>query len=46
VRRMTAAVGLPCLRLIRFAVGPWSLAGLNPGEQKRILWEPPHGVHL
>jgi 23S rRNA pseudouridine2457 synthase len=32
VRRMTAAVGLPTLRLVRYAVGPWSLAGLGPGE--------------
>ena len=31
VRRMTAAVGLPTLRLIRYAVGPWSLDGLAPG---------------
>ena len=31
VRRMTAAVGLPTLRLIRFAVGPWTLDRLAPG---------------
>jgi len=31
VRRMTAAVGLPTLRLIRWSVGPWTLAGLAPG---------------
>ena len=31
VRRMTAAVGLPCLRLIRSAIGPYNLAGLVPG---------------
>jgi 23S rRNA pseudouridine2457 synthase len=29
---MTAAVGLPTLRLVRFRVGPWSLDGLAPGE--------------
>ena len=29
VRRMTAAVGLPTLRLIRCAVGPWTLDGLR-----------------
>lgn len=32
VRRMTAAVGHPTLRLIRVAVGPWHLAGLAPGQ--------------
>jgi 23S rRNA pseudouridine2457 synthase len=32
VRRMTAAVGHPTLRLIRAAVGPWRLDGLAPGE--------------
>lgn len=32
VRRMTAAVGHPTLRLIRYAIGPWTLAGLAPGE--------------
>ena len=32
VRRMTAAVGLPCLRLIRSAIGPYNLAGLTPGS--------------
>jgi 23S rRNA pseudouridine2457 synthase len=31
VRRMTAKVGLPTLRLIRHAIGPWSLDGLAPG---------------
>ena len=32
VRRMTAAVGHPTLRLIRYAIGDWSLDGLAPGE--------------
>ena len=32
VRRMTAAVGLPTLRLVRHAIGPWLLDGLAPGE--------------
>ena len=32
VRRMTAAVGLPTLRLVRHRIGPWSVAGLKPGE--------------
>lgn len=32
VRRMTAAVGLPTLRLIRVRIGPWSLGDLVPGQ--------------
>lgn len=32
VRRMTAAVSFPTLRLIRARVGDWSLGGLKPGE--------------
>ena len=36
VRRMTAAVGLPTLRLVRVAVGPHALGDLSPG-QWRIL---------
>jgi 23S rRNA pseudouridine2457 synthase len=32
VRRMTAAVGFPTLRLIRAAIGPYSLEGLAPGQ--------------
>jgi 23S rRNA pseudouridine2457 synthase len=35
VRRMCAAVGLPCLRLIRWRVGDWSLEGLAPGEWRK-----------
>jgi len=35
VRRKTAAVGLPTLRLIRWAVGPWTLEGLAPGRWRR-----------
>ena len=35
VRRMTAAVGLPTLRLIRYGVGPWSVDGLEPGAWRR-----------
>jgi len=36
VRRMTAAVGLPTLRLIRWAVGPWTLDGLAPGAWRHV----------
>jgi 23S rRNA pseudouridine2457 synthase len=32
VRRMTARVGHPTLRLVRAAIGPWTLAGLEPGQ--------------
>lgn len=32
VRRMTAAVGYPTLRLIRHRIGPWTLGDLQPGE--------------
>ena len=34
VRRMTAAVGLPTLRLIRTHVGPYRLDGLLPGQSR------------
>ena len=36
VRRMTAAVGLPTLRLVRWAVGPWTLEGLAPGKWREV----------
>ena len=36
VRRMTAAVGLPTLRLVRFSVGPWRVDGLAPGESRQL----------
>ena len=32
VRRMTAAVGYPTLRLIRYAIGEWSLVDIEPGS--------------
>jgi 23S rRNA pseudouridine2457 synthase len=36
VRRMTAAVGCPTLRLIRYAIGEWTIDGLTPGEWRKI----------
>ena len=36
VRRMTAAVGFPTLRLIRAAIGPWNVDKLAPGEYQRL----------
>ncbi len=36
VRRMTAAVGFPTLRLVRAAVGEWTLSGLQPGAYRQI----------
>jgi len=39
VRRMTAAAGLPTLRLIRYSVGPWILNGLTPGQTRVIETE-------
>jgi 23S rRNA pseudouridine2457 synthase len=36
VRRMTAHIGLPTLRLVRFRVGPWTLDGLAPGEWREV----------
>jgi 23S rRNA pseudouridine2457 synthase len=32
VRRMTAAVGFPTLRLIRYSIGDWTLDGILPGQ--------------
>lgn len=35
VRRMTAAIGYPTLRLVRWSIGGWTLDGVAPGE-----WRP------
>ena len=36
VRRMTAAVGLPTLRLVRMRIGDWSLGDLQPGQWREL----------
>ncbi|HPQ97216.1 MAG: pseudouridine synthase [Thiothrix sp.] len=36
VRRMTAAIGFPTLRLIRYRVGRWTLDGLGCGEWRAV----------
>ena len=36
VRRMTAAVGYPTLRLVRVSIGSWNIDNLNPGEYKLL----------
>jgi 23S rRNA pseudouridine2457 synthase len=36
VRRMTAAVGHPTLRLVRWRIGDWCVSGLAPGEWREI----------
>jgi 23S rRNA pseudouridine2457 synthase len=40
VRRMTAAVGIPTLRLVRVAIGVYGLDGLAPGAWRRIEARP------
>jgi 23S rRNA pseudouridine2457 synthase len=37
IRRMTAAVGHPCLRLIRAQIGDWRLGNLMPGDYKKLI---------
>jgi len=36
VRRMTAAIGLPTLRLVRWSIGDWTVDGIGPGELAEI----------
>jgi 23S rRNA pseudouridine2457 synthase len=44
VRRMTAAVGFPTLRLIRASIGDWSLEDLQPGQYRELTVNTPtHG---
>lgn len=35
VRRMCAAIGFPCLRLVRWSVGGWSLDGIGQGKWRQ-----------
>jgi 23S rRNA pseudouridine2457 synthase len=44
VRRMTAAVGLPTLRLVRHRIGPWTIAGLAPGEWSEAVAPTPQSL--
>ena len=36
VRRMTAAIGYPTLRLVRWSIGDWTLDGIAPGEWRHL----------
>ena len=40
VRRMTAHIGFPTLRLIRYRVGDWSLEGIPSGSWRKVAEEP------
>ena len=44
VRRMTAAVGYPTLRLIRWSIGEWSIEGLAPGAAKEVTFPYPRSA--
>jgi 23S rRNA pseudouridine2457 synthase len=44
VRRMTAAVGYPTLRLIRWSIGEWTLAGLAPGAAREVTFQYPRSA--
>ena len=37
---MTAAVGLPTLRLVRWRIGDWTLDGLAPGQSRELAVPP------
>lgn len=40
IRRMTAAVGFPTLRLFRHRIGDWEVADIAPGEYRNLLVNP------
>jgi 23S rRNA pseudouridine2457 synthase len=46
VRRMTAAVNHPTLRLIRHQIGPWDLTSLSPGQHKQIQIDNPNKLSI
>lgn len=41
VRRMTAAIGHPTLRLVRWSIGAWSIEGIQPGDWREGPLGPP-----
>lgn len=44
VRRMTAAVGLPTLRLVRWSIGDWTVDGIAPGTYRELSVPAPGGA--
>jgi len=44
VRRMTAAVGFPTLRLVRQRIGDWGLDNLQPGQHRELSVNTPAGA--
>ena len=40
VRRMTATIGHPTLRLVRWSIGDWTIEGIQPGEWRTVEAEP------
>jgi len=44
VRRMTAAIGYPTLRLIRWSIGVWTLEGLAPGAAREVTFPYPRSA--
>jgi 23S rRNA pseudouridine2457 synthase len=44
VRRMTAAIDCPTLRLIRWSIGEWTLEGLAPGAAREVTFQYPRSA--